>query len=94
MSTACVLPFRRALLAHSYLQDAAGAGLSPLVDLAVAQGAVGTVLSTDAEDDAVFGFVTALPLKYLAKEHECVQVTNVFALEGYLYWLPVVGVFA
>ncbi|CBJ49223.1 conserved unknown protein [Ectocarpus siliculosus] len=71
----------RALLAHSYLQEAAGAGLSPLVDLAVAQGAVGTVLSTDADDDAVFGFVTALPLKYLAKEHECVQAVTKFLLE-------------
>ncbi|CAN0117555.1 unnamed protein product, partial [Ectocarpus fasciculatus] len=71
----------RALLAHSYLQEAAGAGLSPLVDLAVAQGAVGTVLSTDAEDDAVFGFVTALPLKHLAKEHECVKSVTKFLLE-------------
>ncbi|CAB1119362.1 unnamed protein product [Ectocarpus sp. CCAP 1310/34] len=71
----------RALLAHSYLQEAAGAGLSPLVDLAVAQGAVGTVLSTDADDDPVFGFVTALPLKYLAKEHECMQTVTKFLLE-------------
>lgn len=66
--------FSRALVGHSYLQDAAGAGLSQLVDIAVAQGAVGTVLSTDADDGAVFGFVTALPLRYLARENECVQV--------------------
>lgn len=66
--------FVRALVGHSYLQDATGAGLSALVDLAVAQGAVGTVLSTDAEDGAVFGFVTALPLRYLAKENPCAQV--------------------
>lgn len=64
----------RALVGHSYLQDATGAGLSALVDLAVAQGAVGTVLSTDADDGAVFGFVTALPLRYLAKENPCAQV--------------------
>ncbi len=61
-------------MAHSYLQDATGAGLSELVDVAVAQGAVGTVLSTDADDGAVFGFVTALPLRYLAREKECVRV--------------------
>lgn len=69
-------PFRRALVGHSYLQDAAGggAGLSPLVDLAVEQGAVGTVLSTDGEDNDVFGFITALPLRYLAQEHQCAQV--------------------
>lgn len=63
----------RALVTHSYLQDATGAGLSALVDLAVAQGAVGTVLSTDGEDDAVFGFVTALPLGHLAEDNECAQ---------------------
>lgn len=71
--------FRRALVSQSYLQDAAGAGLSPFVDLAVAQGAVGTVLSTDAEDDAVFGFVTALPLRFLAREHQCAQVCVLMA---------------
>lgn len=64
----------RALVAHSYLQDAVGAGLSELVDIAVAQGAVGTVLSTDSEDGAVFGFVTALPVRHLSREHQCVQV--------------------
>lgn len=69
-----LLHFSRALVGHSYLQDATGAGLSSLVDLAVTQGAVGTVLSTDSEDGAVFGFVTALPLRYLSKEHQCVQV--------------------
>lgn len=67
-------PFRRALVSHSYLQDATGAGLSQFVDLAVAQGAVGTVLSTDAEDDAVFGFVTALPLRFLARDNQCAKV--------------------
>lgn len=74
--------FSRALVGHSYLQDAAGAGLSKLVDLAVAQGAVGTVLSTDSEDGAVFGFVTALPLRYLSREHQCVQVQSVLNTVG------------
>ena len=45
-----------------------------MVDLVIAQGAVGTVLTTDAEDGAVFGFVTALPIRYLAKENPCAQV--------------------
>lgn len=88
--------FRRALVSHSYLQDAAGAGLSQFVDLAVAQGAVGTVLSTDAEDDAVFGFVTALPLRYLARENQCAQVcaddTHACLLESCYFggWLVLV----
>ncbi|CAN0012539.1 unnamed protein product [Scytosiphon promiscuus] len=70
----------RALVGHSYLQDAAGAGLSPLVDLAVAQGAVGTVLSTDADGDAVFGFVTALPVRHLARENKCMQEVTKYLL--------------
>lgn len=65
----------RSLVAHTYLQDAAGSGLSPLVDLVVAQGAVGTVLSTEGEDDAVFGFATALPLRYLARDNQCAQAS-------------------
>lgn len=61
-------------MSHSYLQDAVGAGLSNLVDLAVAQGAVGTVLSTDGEDNDVFAFITALPLRHLARDNQCAQV--------------------
>lgn len=62
-------------MSQSYLEDAAGAGLSPLVDVAMAQGAVGTVLSSDGEDDDdVFAFITALPLRYLARDNDCVKV--------------------
>ncbi|CAM9859453.1 unnamed protein product [Pylaiella littoralis] len=71
----------RALVSHSYLQDATGAGLSQFVDLAVAQGAVGTVLSTDAEDDAVFGFVTALPLRFLARDNQCAKAVAKYLLD-------------
>ncbi|CAM9567119.1 unnamed protein product [Ascophyllum nodosum] len=71
----------RSLAAHSFLQDAAGLELSPLVDLVVAQGAVGTVLSTDGEDDDVFGFVTAMPLRYLARDNRCAQVLIKYLLK-------------
>lgn len=74
LSCLFICMFVRALVGHSYLQDATGSGLSALVDLTIAQGAVGTVLTTDAEDGAVFGFVTALPLRYLAKKNPCAQV--------------------